>query len=133
MVTSGYLGAMTKFGPGEFLSDCPGRMAVDLIADKWTVVVLAGLSRGPVRHGELIEVIGGISRKVLTQTLRRLESHGLVRRNAYAEGPPRVEYELTSLGETLVDPIHVLTEWAREHGDAVLAALDAGTEVIRPS
>lgn len=118
---------MSKFGPGDpFLSDCPGRLAVELIADKWTVVVLAGLSKGPVRPGELAGLIGGISRKMLTQTLRRLESHGLVRRRAYAEAPPRVEYELTPLGATLIDPIHALTEWARAHGEAVLDALDAG-------
>ncbi|MFD2415829.1 winged helix-turn-helix transcriptional regulator [Amycolatopsis pigmentata] len=114
-----------------FLADCPGRLTVELIADKWTVVVLAGLSKGPVRHGELIELIGGgISRKVLTQTLRRLESHGLVRRHAYAEAPPRVEYELTPLGVTLIDPIHVLTEWARANGEAVLDALDADPEPV---
>lgn len=122
---------MSGFGPGDlFLADCPGRLTVELIADKWTVVVLAGLSGGPVRHGELIELIGGVSRKVLTQTLRRLEAHGLVRRHAYAEVPPRVEYELTPLGASLTGPIHVLTEWARENGDAVLDALDAGPERV---
>ena len=113
----------------SFLADCPGRLTIELLADKWTAVVLSGLSRGPVRHGELVELIGGISRKVLTQTLRRLEAHGLVRRRAYAEAPPRVEYELTPLGATLIDPIHVLTEWARENGEAVLDALDGGLEV----
>ncbi|SFS98933.1 winged helix-turn-helix transcriptional regulator [Saccharopolyspora flava] len=119
---------MSGFTPGDpFLSDCPARMALDLIADKWTAVVLYGLSRGPVRHGDLVEVIGGISRKMLTQTLRRLQEHGLVIRHAYAEVPPRVEYELTPLGETLIEPIHVLTEWAREHGEAVLDALDSGS------
>jgi DNA-binding HxlR family transcriptional regulator len=117
---------MSGFGPsGPFLADCPGRLTVELIADKWTAVVLSGLSEGPVRHGELIERIGGVSRKVLTQTLRRLESQGLVSRHAYAEVPPRVEYELTPLGATLIEPIHVLTEWARANGDAVLDALDA--------
>lgn len=122
---------MGEFGSsGVFLADCPGRMAVELIADKWTVVVLSGLSAGPVRHGELVDMIGGISRKVLTQTLRRLESHGLVSRHAYAEVPPRVEYELTALGETLIDPIHVLTEWARTNGDAVLDALEANSEPV---
>lgn len=55
----------------------PGRLTVELIADKWTAVVLYGLSEGPVRHGELVELVGSNSRKVLTQTLRRLESHGL--------------------------------------------------------
>ncbi len=116
---------MSGFGPGDaFLSDCPARLTVELIADKWTAVVLYGLSKGPVRHGELIELIGGISRKMLTQTLRRLESHGLVRRHAYAEVPPRVEYELTPLGATLIDPIHTLTEWARANGDAVIRVVE---------
>ncbi|MET9169502.1 MULTISPECIES: winged helix-turn-helix transcriptional regulator [Streptomyces] len=122
---------MSGFRPGDsFLADCPARLAVDLIADKWTVVVLYGLSEGPVRHGELIGLIGGISRKVLTQTLRRLEAHGLVRRHARAEAPRRVEYELTPLGATLIDPIHTLTEWARANGDAVLDALDAAPEPV---
>ncbi|MGA4844250.1 winged helix-turn-helix transcriptional regulator [Streptomyces sp. G45] len=117
---------MSGSGPGApFLADCPARLAVELIADKWTVVVLAGLSQGPVRHGQLVELIGGISRKVLTQTLRRLMAHGLVHRQAHAEAPPRVEYELTPLGATLTEPIRVLTEWARAHGEAVLDALDA--------
>ncbi|GAA3725373.1 helix-turn-helix domain-containing protein [Streptomyces tremellae] len=120
---------MSGSGPGgPFLADCPGRLTVELIADKWTAVVLSGLSEGPVRHGELVGLIGGISRKVLTQTLRRLEAHGLVRRHAYAEAPPRVEYELTPLGATLIDPIHMLTEWARENGEAVLDALDAAQD-----
>lgn len=123
---------MSEFGSGGlFLADCPARLAVEVIADKWTVVVLAGLSEGPVRHGDLIDLIGGISRKVLTQTLRRLEAHGLVRRHAYAEAPPRVEYELTPLGTTLIDPIHILTEWARANGDAVLEALDADPGRLR--
>ncbi|HWC82818.1 MAG TPA: helix-turn-helix domain-containing protein [Pseudonocardiaceae bacterium] len=122
---------MSGFGSSDaFLADCPARLTVELLADKWTAVVLYGLSKGPVRHGELIELIGGISRKMLTQTLRRLESHGLVRRQAYAEVPPRVEYELTPLGATLIDPIHLLTEWARANGDAVLDALDADSAPV---
>lgn len=122
---------MSGSGPRDpLLADCPARLAVELIADKWTVVVLSGLSKGPVRHGELVELIGGISRKVLTQTLRRLQAHGLIRRQAYAEAPPRVEYELTPLGTTLIEPIHVLTEWARANGDAVLDALDAHSEPV---
>ena len=120
---------MSGFGPGDsFLADCPARLTVELLADKWTAVVLYGLREGPVRHGELIDLIGGISRKMLTQTLRRLESHGLIRRHAYPEVPPRVEYELTPLGATLIDPIHMLTEWARANGEAVLDALDTDPE-----
>ncbi|WP_326959022.1 winged helix-turn-helix transcriptional regulator [Amycolatopsis sp. NBC_01286] len=125
---------MSGFGPGDpFLADCPARLALELIADKWTAVVLYGLSEGPVRHGDLVELIGGISRKVLTQTLRRLEAHGLVSRHAYAGVPPRVEYELTPLGATLIEPIHMLTEWARAHGDEVLDALDAGSATAEVS
>jgi DNA-binding HxlR family transcriptional regulator len=111
--------------PGDvFLADCPARAAIETIADKWSVVVLYGLSRGPRRHGELVELIGGISKKMLTQTLRRLEQRGLVSRRAYAEVPPRVEYELTPLGRTLIEPIQALTRWAEHHGDALLEAQD---------
>lgn len=110
--------------PDEFLADCPARLTLELLADKWAAVVLAGLSRGPRRHGELVGLIGGVSRKVLTQTLRRLESHGLVRRTEVPAAPPRVDYELTPLGATLIAPIHELAEWGRAHADAVLDALD---------
>ena len=65
---------------------------------------------------------------MLTQTRRRLQAHGLVRRHAYAEVPPRVEYELTPLGAMLLDPIHMLTAWARANGDAVRHALDADSD-----
>jgi len=125
---------MSRFDPGDgFLADCPARLTVGLLADKWSAVVLYGLSEGPVRHGELVELIGGISRKMLTQTLRRLEAHGLIHRHVYAEVPPRVEYELTPLGSTLLEPIRVLTQWAKANGDAVLYALDAGTESVDDS
>jgi DNA-binding HxlR family transcriptional regulator len=69
---------------------------------------------------------------MLTKTLRRLQAHGLVSRHAYAEVPPRVEYELSPLGASLLDPIHVLTEWARDNADAVLDALDTRPEPARP-
>lgn len=111
--------------PGDvFLADCPARLAVEIIADKWSVVVLYALSKGPRRHGDLVDPIGGISRKMLTQTLRRLSRHGLVTRHAYSEVPPRVEYDLTELGRTLIQPIRDLTRWAEEHGPAILDALD---------
>ncbi|WP_062351700.1 winged helix-turn-helix transcriptional regulator [Herbidospora yilanensis] len=103
-----------------FLADCPARLAIEIITSKWAVVVLFALSRGPCRHGELVDLVGGISRKVLTQTLRRLQGYGLVERRAYAEAPPRVEYALTDLGLTLVEPIAVLTDWARAYGDAIV-------------
>jgi DNA-binding HxlR family transcriptional regulator len=107
-----------------FLADCPARLAVEIIADKWAVVVLYGLAGGPRRHGELVELIGGISKKVLTQTLRRLEGSGLVARQVYAQAPPRVDYELTELGRTLIDPIRTLAQWAEANGEAILDAQD---------
>lgn len=112
------------------LADCPTRLAVEIISDKWAVLVLFGLSQGPRRHGELVDLVGGVSRKVLTQTLRRLQQYGLVDRRA--EAPRRVEYRLTDLGRTLVEPIEVLTDWAREHGGDI-ADFQEAAEAARPS
>nr|WP_225954422.1 helix-turn-helix domain-containing protein [Kibdelosporangium phytohabitans] len=109
------------------MADCPARLAVEIITDKWAVVTLYGLSRGPRRHGELLDLIGGISKKMLTQTLRRLTEHGLATRMAYAQVPQRVEYELTDLGKTLMKPIEMLTEWAELYGADVVAAQEAST------
>lgn len=103
-----------------FLADCSARLAIEIIANKWSVVTLFALTDGPKRHGELVALSGGISRKVLTQTLRRLQSNGLIDRRVYAEAPPRVEYSLTALGQTLHEPIVMLTEWARINGEAVV-------------
>lgn len=111
---------MTLQAGTVFLADCPARTAIEIIANKWSVVTLFALSDGPKRHGELVALTGGISRKVLTETLRRLQSNGLVDRQAYAEAPPRVEYSLTTLGETLQEPIRMLTEWARANGEALV-------------
>ncbi|MEU8379542.1 helix-turn-helix domain-containing protein [Streptosporangium sp. NPDC048865] len=112
--------------PGTvFLADCPARLAIEVITGKWAVVTLFALSDGPLRHGELVELIGGVSRKVLTQTLRRLQDNGLVERRAYAEAPPRVEYSLTELGRTLEEPIARLTEWARSNGEAIVTFHEA--------
>jgi len=111
--------------PGDvFLADCPARLALDIVADKWSLVALYGLSKGPRRHGELAGLIGGISLKVLTDTLRRLERHGVVRRREYAQVPRRVDYELTELGRTLLGPIEALKDWAEANGYAVAAHLD---------
>ncbi|MFI6493599.1 winged helix-turn-helix transcriptional regulator [Streptomyces sp. NPDC050564] len=79
------------------------------------------------RHGELRELIGGISQKVLTETLRRLEFNGLVLRRAYGGSPLRVEYELTALGRSLLEPIGVFGAWAFEHRDEVMAAQERYT------
>ncbi|MFI1166269.1 winged helix-turn-helix transcriptional regulator [Streptomyces sp. NPDC020801] len=104
------------------LADCRARLAFDLLSNTWNAVLIWVLRDGPTRPGELRERIGGISPKVLTETLRRLEFNGLVVRNAHGEAPPRVEYELTALGRTLLGPIDALGAWAFEHGDEVMAA-----------
>ncbi|MCM0622795.1 winged helix-turn-helix transcriptional regulator [Nocardioides bruguierae] len=117
---------MTSLKAGNvFLADCPARTAIEVIANKWSVVVLFALSEGPKRHGEVVALTGGISRKVLTETLRKLQANGLVSRQAYAEAPPRVEYALTPLGETLQEPIRMLTAWARENGEALVDCQEA--------
>lgn len=109
---------------GVFLADCRARLAFDLIANTWNAVVVWALRDGPCRPGDLRHRIGGISTKVLTETLRRLEYNGLVARRAYREAPPRVEYELTELGTSLLAPIEAFGAWAHERGDDVLAAQD---------
>ncbi|MEJ2858663.1 MULTISPECIES: winged helix-turn-helix transcriptional regulator [unclassified Saccharothrix] len=98
-----------------FLADCPARTTLDLVADTWSVVVVVGLGQGPRRYGELLERIGGISKKMLTQTLRKLEDNALVERRRLATAPPGVEYRLTALGHSLLEPVSVLARWAEEH------------------
>jgi DNA-binding HxlR family transcriptional regulator len=88
-----------------------------LIADTWAVVVVTALGERPRRHGELLERIGGISKKMLTQTLRRLEAHGLVAHRRLPGAPPGVEYRLTELGESLLGPVRTLSRWAEDHTD----------------
>ncbi|WP_174183470.1 winged helix-turn-helix transcriptional regulator [Nocardia barduliensis] len=112
------------FAPyGDFESDCPARMGVDIFGNSWLPVIVYMLREGPMRPGELRTAIGGISQKMLTQTLRRMERMTLVRRRRYAEAPPRVEYELTAAGVDLLIPIYALGEWVDRHGHAVSGAL----------
>ncbi|OLT37393.1 HxlR family transcriptional regulator [Actinomadura sp. CNU-125] len=106
----------------DFIADCRTRLAFDLLSGTWTGVVLSALHEGPLRPGELRDRIGGVSHKVLTGTLRRLERDGLVARRRYAEAPPRVEYELTGPGRGLLGPIAALARWTEIHADEVLAA-----------
>src|SRR5579863_1251386 len=99
-------------------ASCPTRRVLDLIADKWTALIIGLLKDEPQRFAALHRRIGGISQKMLTQTLRRLERDGLVQRTVYAEVPPRVVYALTPLGHTLWEPLATLRDWAEEHSDA---------------
>ncbi|MBM9509499.1 winged helix-turn-helix transcriptional regulator [Actinacidiphila acididurans] len=102
---------------------CPSRDLLDQIGSKWAVLVLGELGRhGACRFTQLRHRLAGVSEKMLTQTLRTLERDGLVRRTVFPEVPPRVEYELTALGQTLRDPLRALTEWSVQHIGEVVAA-----------
>jgi DNA-binding HxlR family transcriptional regulator len=105
-----------------YISDCPVRQVLDRIADKWTTLVLGLLEERPMRFSELQRGIGGISQKMLTQTLRGLERDGLVIRTIYPEVPPHVEYALSRLGVTLCGPIAAMKHWAESHIDEVVSA-----------
>jgi DNA-binding HxlR family transcriptional regulator len=108
--------------PDPYTATCPSRQALDRIGDRWTVLILGVLADGPKRFTELARRVGGISQKMLTQTLRGLERDGLVTRTVQATVPVRVDYELTELGQTLTAPIAALEAWARDHIGDVIAA-----------
>ena len=95
------------------------RGILDRIGDKWTVLVVATLDGPALRFSELRARIPGISQRMLTRTVRNLERDGLVSRTVYAEVPPRVEYELTATGRTLIDPAVALAEWAVDHNPEI--------------
>ena len=112
-----------------YLSNCPTRMVLDRVADKWTVLVLGLLMDRPVRFNRLRRTIEGISQKMLSQTLKSLERDGLVSRTAIATVPVTVEYAITPLGQTLAAPMDALRVWAEAHMAEVVAnqqGYDAG-------
>ncbi|MDQ6765941.1 MAG: helix-turn-helix transcriptional regulator [Verrucomicrobiota bacterium] len=94
---------------------CPSRVILDRIADKWTALIIQILARGTLRYTALQREIGDISQKMLTQTLRSLERDGLVRRKVYDVASPKVEYALTPLGRTLIEPLQGLCRWSEKH------------------
>ena len=102
--------------------ECPVREILDRIGDKWSVLVVGLLADGPRRFSELRRSIDGISQRMLTLTLRGLERDGLVTRTVYPTIPPRVDYALTRLGATLIEPIMALAAWARTHRPAIMDA-----------
>ena len=106
----------TMFQANFSARSCPARQAFDLVTDKWTPLVISLLHDGPKRYTQLKRQIGGITQKMLTQTLRKMEEEGLATRTVYPTAPPSVEYALTPLGETLCEPIAELLRWARTYG-----------------
>jgi len=109
------MGKVTEIKPNVLDQNCPSRQALDRLADKWTCLIVYALLDGPRRHGELKRAIGGISQKMLTQTLRRMEADGLAERTVIDVIPPHVEYRLTPLGQTLSGPLVAICQWAMDH------------------
>lgn len=119
-----------------YSTDCPTRLVLDRIADKWAVLVLGLLGNGPVRFNRLRRQIEGISQKMLSQTLKSLERDGLVSRKVTPTVPVTVEYSITPLGETLSATVDGLRIWAETHIEKVLVAqrqYDAGGTQSAPA
>ena len=109
----------------DVLSTRPAQKVIGYLSNKWNVLIIRRLARKTMRYSELRRDIGDISQKMLTQTLRHLERIGLVERTVYPVVPPKVEYSLTTLGWTLVEPINVLADWAIENFDEVEGAIES--------
>ncbi len=101
-------------------SDCQGLADVlATIGDKWTIVIVGTLSKGPLRYNEIQRRVGGISQRMLTLTLKRLEMDGIVTRTLFPSVPPRVDYELTQLGQTLRGALVPLHLWAAQNREVI--------------
>ena len=105
-----------------FDRNCPTRQVLDLIADKWTVLIIRRLSGGTLRFAQLRRGVDGISQKVLTNILRGLERDGIVTRRIYASVPPKVEYSLTMLGRSLCDLVAGVCKWAETNIEQIQSA-----------
>ncbi|MCQ8241495.1 winged helix-turn-helix transcriptional regulator [Rhizosaccharibacter radicis] len=117
---------VTRTGPGtaeeRWREDCAPRRVLGLFATKWTSMVLHTLHvrhHGSARTGVLMRSLPGISKKMLTQTLREMEMRGLLTRHVESVVPPAVEYRLTPIGERLVEPVELLYDWARRNAEAL--------------
>lgn len=108
--------------PNPYSADCPTRITLDRIADKWTVLLLGLIDARPLRFNQLRRAVEGLSQKMLSQTLKALERDGLVTRTAIATVPVTVEYSITPLGRTLAQALAPIAHWAGEHIGEVLSA-----------
>jgi DNA-binding HxlR family transcriptional regulator len=101
--------------PDVYNSSCPSQSILALIGGKWSMLILCSLRAGPRRTGELRRRLAGVSAKMLTQTLRELERHGIVERRDFGEVPPRVEYRLSTLGRSLAGLLGEIEAWVSTH------------------
>ncbi|TQS72704.1 helix-turn-helix transcriptional regulator [Rhodobacteraceae bacterium] len=105
-----------------FQQPCPIRDVLDRIGDQWSLLILQTLSHGTLRFNELMRALGDVSKQMLSKTLKRLEQDGFVQRTVYAQVPPRVEYALTDLGRSFLEPLGILTEWAERNHRTIVEA-----------
>jgi DNA-binding HxlR family transcriptional regulator len=108
--------------PDPYSATCATRLVLDRVADKWTVLILGLLSKGPMRFNQLRRQIEGLSQKMLSQTLKSLERDGLISRKAFPTVPVTVEYSITPLGQTLTSTVDALRIWAETHIGEVIDA-----------
>ena len=114
-----------KPGNTHLPEDCRAvSQVLSRIGDKWSVLIVNLLGRGPRRFNEIRRTVGGISQRMLTLTLRGLERDGLVTRTVFPTVPPRVDYELTKLGRSRLEPVSGIGLWARQNQPAILQARD---------
>ncbi|WP_425075030.1 winged helix-turn-helix transcriptional regulator [Sagittula sp. S175] len=109
-------------GAPEHKGDCPIRDVLALVGQKWTLLILIALEAEPRRFSALQRVVGDISKRMLTQTLRDLERDGLISRAVFPTKPPSVEYDLTDLGRSALAPIAALKDWANDNHPSIRAA-----------
>lgn len=114
-----------KFKWDVYQENCPTRLLLDRIADKWTVLIIGQLQKRTFRFNELRRMIPGITQKMLTQTLKSLEKDGLVNRKIYATVPLKVEYSLTTLGHSLTKILNNLADWAETNMEYIIKAQKA--------
>lgn len=120
--------SVLQLRPGSadvYLRNCPSRTVLELLSDKWTLLVICKLAAGPQRFGELRRSVEGVTQKMLTQTLRSLERDGLVVRTVFATAPPSVEYALTELGTSSTGLLDEIRHWAEAHVLQVLACRES--------
>ena len=101
---------------------CPVRDVLDVVGDKWTTLILMALAAGPLRFSAVRRAVPDISKRMLTQTLRSLERDGMISRHVFATKPPSVEYRLSPLGESLLESMSVLVDWAERSDHVILRA-----------
>jgi DNA-binding HxlR family transcriptional regulator len=113
---------MTEDQAGDYEMGSPTRLALNVLAHKWTLLIVLALKQGPLRFTRLRALVPGVTSQVLADSLRELERDGIVVRQDYPAVPPHVEYTLTELGATLCEPARAIRAWAQRNASAVVAA-----------